>query len=66
MNLQNLLGLNLSQAENIMTNKGIKYIIKETLGFKDKELLTIPRVVKAVKNEDTIELVITYFSSPLN
>lgn len=66
MNFHKLLGQQLSVVEEIMTNAEIKYIIRETHGFKDKEILNEARIIKISEIDNIVELVISYFSSPLN
>ncbi|MEJ8554437.1 hypothetical protein [Tepidibacter sp. Z1-5] len=60
-----LFGVELSKAKQVLENNDIKYIIKETVGHKDKSLLVFPRVINIKKRNDYIELVITYFSDSL-
>jgi hypothetical protein len=60
-----LLGLELEKAENILKSKNIKYIVNETKGYKDKEILKLPRVIMVKEKDNNIELVITYFSDSL-
>ncbi|MCT4507965.1 MAG: hypothetical protein N4A48_04265 [Tepidibacter sp.] len=65
MNYFDLFGIELSKAKQVLENKNIKYIIKETNGHKDKELLVCPRVVNIKESNNYIELVVTYFSNSL-
>ncbi|WFD11710.1 hypothetical protein [Tepidibacter hydrothermalis] len=65
MNYFELFGIELSKAKQVLENNDIKYIIKETIGRKDKSLLVCPRVINIKKRNDYIELVITYFSDSL-
>ncbi|CAH2213989.1 hypothetical protein [Tepidibacter aestuarii] len=65
MNYFDLFGIKLSKAKQVLENNDIKYIIKETIGHKDKALLVCPRVINVKKSNDYIELVVTYFSNSL-
>lgn len=60
-----LLGLHINDVQNYFENNNIKYTIKTIQGKKDKEKLVIPRVIKVSENEDSVELVVTYFSDSL-
>ncbi|WP_455543328.1 hypothetical protein [Intestinibacter sp.] len=60
-----LLGLHLDEVKKIFDNKNIKYTITEIQGRKDKDKLIIPRVIKISQKEDSIELIVTYFSDSL-
>ncbi len=65
MNYFDLFGIELSKAKQVLENNNIKYIIKETVGYRDKSLLVCPKVVNVKKINDYIELVVTYFSDSL-
>lgn len=58
-----LLGLHLDDVKEFFDNKNIKYTITEIRGRKDK--LIIPRVIKISQRENSIELIVTYFSDSL-
>lgn len=65
MNYFELFGVELPKAKQALENNDIKYIIKETVGYRDKPLLVCPRVINIKKRNDYIELVVTYFSDSL-
>ena len=58
-----LLGLHLDEVKTFFENENIKYTITEIRGRKDKEKLIIPRVIS--QKENSIELIVTYFSDSL-
>ncbi|MFR1850183.1 MULTISPECIES: hypothetical protein [Clostridia] len=60
-----LLGLHLDEVKTFFENENIKYTITEIRGRKDKEKLIIPRVIKISQKENSIELIVTYFSDSL-
>jgi hypothetical protein len=60
-----LLGLHLNEAETLLKNKKIPYKVTAIQGKKDKERLTIPRVIKISENADNIEVIISYFPNYL-
>ena len=60
-----LLGLHLDDVKEFFDNKNIKYTITEIRGIKDKDKLIIPRVIKISQRENSIELIVTYFSDSL-
>ena len=60
-----LLGLHLDEVKTFFENENIKYTITEIRGRKDKEKLIIPRVIKISQKENSIELIVTYFSHSL-
>ena len=60
-----LLGLHLDDVKEFFDNKNIKYTITEIRGRKDKDNLIIPRVIKISQRENSIELIVTYFSDSL-
>ena len=60
-----LLGLHLDEVKTFLDNENIKYTITEIRGRKDKEKLIIPRVIKISQKENSIELIVTYFSDSL-
>lgn len=61
----NLLGLHVNDVENHFKSKNIKYTIKTIQGKKDKDKLVIPKVIKISELDDSVELLITYFSNSL-
>lgn len=60
-----LLGLHLDEVRRFFDNKNIEYTITEIRGRKDKEKLIVPRVIKISQKENSIELIVTYFSDSL-
>ena len=60
-----LLGLHLDEVKRFFDNENIKYTITEIRGRNDKQKLIIPRVIKISQKEDSIELIVTYFSDSL-
>ena len=60
-----LLGLHLDEVKTFFENENIKYTITEIRGRKDKEKLIIPRIIKISQKENSIELIVTYFSDSL-
>ena len=60
-----LLGLHLDEVKTFFENENIKYTITEIRGRKDKEKLIIPRDIKISQKENSIELIVTYFSDSL-
>ena len=60
-----LLGLHLDDVKEFFDNKNIEYTITEIRGRKDKDKLRIPRVIKISQRENSIELIVTYFSDSL-
>ena len=60
-----LLGLHLDEVKTFFEYENIKYTITEIRGRKDKEKLIIPRVIKISQKENSIELIVTYFSDSL-
>ncbi|WP_042273565.1 hypothetical protein [[Clostridium] dakarense] len=61
----NLLGLHVNDVESHFKNKNIKYTIRTIQGKKDKDKLVIPKVIKISELDDSVELLITYFSNSL-
>ena len=59
------LGLHLDEVKRFFDNKNIEYTITEIRGRKDKEKLIVPRVIKISQKENSIELIVTYFSDSL-
>ena len=57
--------LQLDDVKEFFDNKNIKYTITEIRGRKDKDKLIIPRVIKISQRENSIELIVTYFSDSL-
>lgn len=62
----NLLGLHVNDVESHFKSKNIKYTIKTIQGKKDKDKLVIPKVIKISELDDSVELLITYFSNSLD
>ena len=60
-----LLGLHLDEVKRFFDNKNIEYTITEIRGRKDKEKLIVPIVIKISQKENSIELIVTYFSDSL-
>ena len=60
-----LLGLHLDDVKEFFDNKNIEYTITEIRGRKDKDKLIITRVIKISQRENSIELIVTYFSDSL-
>ena len=61
----NLLGLHVKDVEKFFEEKNIKYTVKTIKGKKDQDKLLIPKVIKISEIEDSVELLITYFSDSL-
>ena len=64
-NYYELLGLNIDEAKSILELKNIRYEITETIGFKNKDKLVIPKVINIKEFGDKIEIIVTYFSDSL-
>ena len=60
-----LLGLHLDDVKEFFDNKNIEYTITEIRVRKDKDKIIIPRVIKISQRENSIELIVTYFSDSL-
>ncbi|MDU4934679.1 MAG: hypothetical protein E6X43_05045 [Peptostreptococcaceae bacterium] len=60
-----LLGLHVDDVKKFFEDKNINYTIKTIQGNKDKDKLIIPKVIKISELEDSVELIITYFSDSL-
>ena len=60
-----LLGLHVDDVKKFFEDKNINYTIKTIQGNKDKDKLIIPKVIKISELEDSVELIITYFSGSL-
>lgn len=60
-----LLGLHVDYVKKFFEDKNINYTIKTIQGNKDKDKLIIPKVIKITELEDSVELIITYFSDSL-
>ena len=60
-----LLGLHVDDVNKFFEDKNINYTIKTIQGNKDKDKLIIPKVIKITELEDSVELIITYFSDSL-
>ena len=59
------LGLHVDDVKKFFEDKNINYTIKTIQGNKDKDKLIIPKVIKISELEDSVELIITYFSDSL-
>ncbi|MBS5788066.1 MAG: hypothetical protein KIC98_09165 [Clostridioides difficile] len=60
-----LLGLHLDEAKRYLEDRNINYRVITIEGKKDKDKLIVPRVVKISEVDDSLELIITYFSDSL-
>ena len=60
-----LLGLHVDDVKKFFEDKNINYTIKTIQGNKDKDKLINPKVIKITELEDSVELIITYFSDSL-
>ncbi|QJA08295.1 hypothetical protein HF520_04745 [Romboutsia sp. CE17] len=60
-----LLGLHLDDVKKFFENENISYTITTIQGNKDKDKLIIPKVIKITEIEDSVELIVTYFSDSL-
>ncbi|OPJ57123.1 hypothetical protein [Alkalithermobacter paradoxus] len=66
MDIDMLLGLELSEADQILKDNNIKFTVNEIKGYKDQDILNIPRVIKIKKLEnDEVQLTVTYFSTSI-
>lgn len=61
----NLLGLHINDVEAFFKSQNIKYTINTIQGKKDKDKLLVPKVIKISELDDSVELLITYFSNSL-
>ncbi|WP_027702210.1 hypothetical protein [Metaclostridioides mangenotii] len=61
----NLLGLHLDDVKMYFEDRDIYYRVISIEGKKDKDKLIVPRVVKISEIDDSVELIITYFSDSL-
>lgn len=61
----NLLGLHLKDVEKFFEEKNITYTVNTIKGKKDQDKLVVPKVIKISDKEDSVELLITYFSDSL-
>ncbi|WP_304340649.1 hypothetical protein [Metaclostridioides mangenotii] len=61
----NLLGLHLDDVKMYFEDRDINYRVISIEGKKDKDKLIVPRVVKISEIDDSVELIITYFSDSL-
>ena len=61
----NPLGLHLEEVKKFFEDKNIKFTTKIIQGKKDQDKLIIPKVIKITEVEDSVELLITYFSDSL-
>ncbi|KXZ39803.1 hypothetical protein SAMN05661008_00519 [Alkalithermobacter thermoalcaliphilus JW-YL-7 = DSM 7308] len=66
MDLEKILGTELSQAKKILKDNNIEFEIIETVGYKDTDILKVPRVVNIEINNNKAYLTVTYFSIPLS
>ena len=60
-----LLGLHIDDVKKFFEDKNINYTVKTIQGNKDKDKLIVPKVIKITELEDSVELIITYFSDSL-
>jgi len=60
-----LLGLHLDEVKKYLEDRNINYRVITIEGKKDKDKLIVPRVVKISEVDDSVELIITYFSDSL-
>ncbi|MFC4804618.1 hypothetical protein [Filifactor villosus] len=60
MNYNTLIGRSLEEAKFLLDSEGIIYEVKETKGFKDKDLLKEPYVI-AVREASTPVILVSYF-----
>lgn len=60
MNYKTLIGRSLEEAQRLLECEGIVFEVKETRGFKDKELLKEPYVI-AIREASTLVLLVSYF-----
>lgn len=60
MNYNTLIGRSLEEAKFLLDSEGIIYEVKETKGFKDKDLLKEPYVI-AVREASTPVIFVSYF-----
>ena len=60
-----LLGLHIEDVKKFFEDKNINYTVKTIQGNKDKDKLIVPKVIKITELEDSVELIITYFSDSL-
>ncbi|RDY23902.1 hypothetical protein CHF27_005995 [Romboutsia maritimum] len=61
-----LLGLHINDVKEFFDKKNISYTIKTIEGGKDKDKLTVPKAIKISDLDDSVEIIITYFSDSLN
>lgn len=59
------LGLHLDKVKQYLDENNINYEINIISGKKDKDKLTIPKVIKMSENNGLVKLVVTYFSDSL-
>lgn len=61
----NLLGLHLNDVEKFFKEENINYTIVAINGRKDQEKLIVPKVIKISQIDDSVQILITYFSDSL-
>ena len=61
----NLLGLHINDVKKFFDSKNVSYTIKTIEGGKDKDKLIIPKAIKISDLDDSVEIIITYFSDSL-
>ncbi|GAA3659450.1 hypothetical protein [Asaccharospora irregularis] len=61
-----LLGLHINDVKEYFDKKNINYTIKTIEGKKNKENLLVPRAIKISEIDNSVEIVITYFSDSLD
>lgn len=59
------LGLHLDKVKQYLDENNINYEINIISGKKDKDKLTVPKVIKMSENNGLVKLVVTYFSDSL-
>lgn len=60
-----LIGKSLSQAEEILKELNLDYVVRETKGGKDEEILQELYVVSAISAHNKIELIVTGFKTTI-
>ncbi|WP_195945697.1 hypothetical protein [Paraclostridium bifermentans] len=61
----NLLGLHTEEVESFFKKENKQYTITTINGYKDQDILIIPRVIKISKVGNSIEIIQTYFADSL-
>lgn len=60
MSYKTLIGRSLEEAKLLLDRQAVTYEVKETRGFKDKDLLKEPYVI-AVRERSTPVILVSYF-----